>query len=84
MLLGIRSFLFYSRLLPTLSLYLNDTPIVRAIIVLMVTFQMGEKSLCYQMINPLTTNIPHYIEASQLVCITNQFTGFYMMGNIGC
>ena len=33
--------------------------------------------------NPLTTNIPHYIEASQLICNANQLTGFYMMGSIG-
>ena len=34
-------------------------------------------------LNPLTTNVPHYIETSQLICIANQLTGFYMMGNIG-
>ena len=33
--------------------------------------------------NPLTTNVPHHIEASQLICISNQLTGFCMMGNIG-
>ena len=32
--------------------------------------------------NPLTTNVLHQIETSQLICITNQLTGFYMMGNI--
>ena len=36
------------------------------------------------LINPLTTNVPHHIETSQLICIENQLTGFYMMGNIGC
>ena len=35
-------------------------------------------------INPLTTNAPHHIENSQLICIANELTGFYMMGNIGC
>ena len=34
-------------------------------------------------INPLTTSFPHHIETSQLICNTNQLTGFYMMGNIG-
>ena len=33
--------------------------------------------------NPLTTIGPHHIEASQLICIANQLTGFYMMWNIG-
>ena len=34
-------------------------------------------------VNPLTTNVPHHIETSQLILIANQLTGFYMMGNIG-
>ena len=34
-------------------------------------------------INLLTTNIPHYIETSQLIWIANQLNGFYMMVNIG-
>ena len=34
--------------------------------------------------NPLTTNVPHHIETSQLICSANQLTGFYMMGDIGC
>ena len=33
-------------------------------------------------VNPLTTNVTHHIETSQLICILNQLTGFYMMGNI--
>ena len=33
--------------------------------------------------NLLTINVPHHIETSQLICIANQLTGFYMMGNIG-
>ena len=36
-----------------------------------------------RIINTLTTNVPYHIETSQLICIANQFTGFYMMGNIG-
>ena len=32
--------------------------------------------------NLLTTNVSHHIETSQLVCIANQFTGFYMIVNI--
>ena len=31
----------------------------------------------------LTTNVPHHIETSQVICIANELTGFYMMGNIG-
>ena len=34
-------------------------------------------------VNPLATNVPHHIETSQLICNTNQLTGFNMMGNIG-
>ena len=34
-------------------------------------------------INPLTTNVNHHIETSQLLCIANQLTGFYMIGNVG-
>ena len=34
-------------------------------------------------LNPLTTNASHHIETSQLICIANQLTGFYIMGNIG-
>ena len=33
--------------------------------------------------NPLTTNVPHHIETSQLICHANEVTGFYMIGNIG-
>ena len=29
--------------------------------------------------NPLTTNVPHHIETSQLICNANQLTGFYMI-----
>ena len=32
--------------------------------------------------NPLTTIVPDYIETSQLICIVNQSTGFYMMENV--
>ena len=34
-------------------------------------------------INSLTTNVPHHTETIQLICIANQWTGFYMMGRIG-
>ena len=34
-------------------------------------------------LNPLTINVPHHVETSQLICNINQLTGFYMMGNIG-
>ena len=31
-------------------------------------------------INPLTTDIPHHIETSQLICIANQVTSFLYDG----
>ena len=36
-----------------------------------------------ELINRWMTNVPCHIETSQLICIVNQFTGSYMMGNIG-
>ena len=33
-------------------------------------------------VKPLTTNVPHHIETSQLICSANQLTGFFMMRNI--
>ena len=33
--------------------------------------------------NLLTTNVPHSLETSQLICNAIQLTGFYMMGDIG-
>ena len=30
------------------------------------------------------TNVPYHMETSQLICIGNQLTGFYMMEEIGC
>ena len=30
------------------------------------------------------TNVSRHIETSQLICIANQLTGFYVTGNIGC
>ena len=36
----------------------------------------------HQYINPLTTNVPHHIETSHLICKANQLTVFYIMGNI--
>ena len=40
-------------------------------------------TLILQCFNSLKTNVPHDIGTSQLICITNQVTGFYMMWNIG-
>ena len=40
-------------------------------------------TLNYSLFNPLTTNVPHHIEPSKLICTANQLAGFYMMGNIG-
>ena len=33
-------------------------------------------------LNPLTANVPHHVETSQLIYIANQLTGFYMMGTL--
>ena len=54
-------------------------------------FQIWVKNCCdkntiktfFPLLNPLTTNVPHHIETSQLICDTNQLSGFYVMGNIG-
>ena len=34
------------------------------------------------LLNSLTTNVPHHIETSQLICNANQLTSFYKMENI--
>ena len=41
------------------------------------------KGVFLRLIKPLTTNVSHQIENSQLIYSANQLTGFYMMGNIG-
>ena len=41
------------------------------------------KTKLHLRVNPLTTNALHHIETSQLICIANQLTGFYIMTNIG-
>ena len=33
--------------------------------------------------NLLTINFPYHIETSQLICIVDQLTGFYIMENFG-
>ena len=33
-------------------------------------------------INPLTTNVPHHLEISQLIRNANHLTGFYMNGDV--
>ena len=35
------------------------------------------------LVNPLTANVSHHIETSQLIWIANQLSCFYMMENIG-
>ena len=35
------------------------------------------------LVNPLTANVSHHIETSQLICSPNQLTGFYVMANVG-
>ena len=41
------------------------------------------RSILFNYVKSLTTNVPHHIETSQLICIANQLTDFYMIGNIG-
>ena len=36
-----------------------------------------------ELFKPLTTNVLHHIETSQLICIANQLTGFIWWGNRG-
>ena len=45
--------------------------------------KFSENNVDHTTFNPLTTNVFHYIETSQLICIANQLTVFYMMGNTG-
>ena len=40
-------------------------------------------SIIWVIFNPLTINVPHDIETSQLICIANQLIGSCMMGNLG-
>ena len=35
-------------------------------------------TILVDIVNPLTTNVPHHIETSQLICSANQLTGFCM------
>ena len=46
-------------------------------------FQRAESCNFNEIDYPLTTNVPHHIETSQLFCSANQLTGLYMIGNIG-
>ena len=39
-----------------------------------------KKSVRYQRVNQITTNVPHYRETSQLICFAHQLTGLCMMG----
>ena len=34
-------------------------------------------------VNPVTATVAHHIEISQLICIANQLTDFYMIRNTG-
>ena len=36
----------------------------------------------WALLKPLTINVAHHIETSQLIYIANQLTGFYMMGTL--
>ena len=33
--------------------------------------------------NPLTTNVPHHVETSEVICTANRLNGFYMIDIIG-
>ena len=44
-----------------------------------VTLLVNQNHIRTGDVNPLTTNVPHHIEISQLIWITNQLTGFYVI-----
>ena len=37
-------------------------------------------TISIKVFNPLTTNVSHNTETSQLICNADQLTGFYLMG----
>ena len=43
------------------------------------TILNGKKNIFKSSLNPLTTNVPHHEETSQMICIGNHLIGFYMM-----
>ena len=49
-----------------------------------VVWFLNKRSISLTCVYPLTTNVTHHTETSQIICIANQLTGFYMMENIGC
>ena len=53
------------------------------ILVSIVILLSKQAEIELHLINPVTTNVLHHIETSQLICIANRFNGFYIMGNIG-
>ena len=59
------------------------TPTLAISLSLSVTSIFPGFSDIIMIINPLTTNVRHHIENSQLICNANKLFGFYMMGNIG-
>ena len=40
------------------------------------------KKLYPGVFNPLTTSVPYHIETSQLICIANQYIGFYVVAMV--
>ena len=42
-----------------------------------------QTQLTVNQLNPLMTTVLHRIKTTQLICNANQWTGFFMMGNIG-
>ena len=58
------------------------TPTLAISLSLSVTSMFPGFSDIIMIINPLTTNVQHHIENSQLICNANKLFGFYMMGNI--
>ena len=49
-----------------------------------IVWFLNKRSISLTCVYPLTTNVTHHTETSQIICIANQLTGFYMMENIGC
>ena len=56
---------------------LNSSEMISGVI------EMNSELIGLNSLNLLTTNVPHHIETSPLICISSQLTSFHMMGNIG-
>ena len=63
------------------KIYIHIYTLAHAISFIRICIRWEFPTVSFEL-NPLTTNIPHHVETSQLICNPNQLTGFYMIGNI--